>query len=315
MLQTGVAVAVGGAMTGAANFTSLAVADGGPDLPRGAIDAHVHVWTPDVAKYPLAAGYKVEDMKPRSFTPEELLAQARPVGVGRIVLIQMSFYGFDNSYMLETIQRYPGVFSGVAVINPHAYPAATMRNLKKQGVRGFRIRPNAEKKETPEAWLGTGEMRIMWECAAKERLNMCGLVNPWDLAELDKMCEKHPDTPVVVDHFARIGADGTVRDEDVKALCRLARHKHTSVKVSAFYALGQKKSPYTDLASMVKRLLEAYGPERLMWATDCPYQVQEGHNYADSIELVRSRLDFLSSADKTWLLARTAERVFFGPVS
>ena len=36
------------------------------------IDAHVHVWTPDTAHYPLAAGYKKEDMKPASFTPEEL---------------------------------------------------------------------------------------------------------------------------------------------------------------------------------------------------------------------------------------------------
>ena len=38
----------------------------------GYIDAHVHVWTPDVDHYPLAPGYKKEDMKPPSFTPEEL---------------------------------------------------------------------------------------------------------------------------------------------------------------------------------------------------------------------------------------------------
>ena len=94
-------------------------------------------------------------------------------------------------------------------------------------------------------------------------------------------------------------------------LCRLARHKHTSVKVSAFYALGKKAAPYLDLAPMTRRLLDAYGRERLMWATDCPYQVQEGHTYADSIELVRDRLDFLSDADRQWLLRKTAERVFF----
>jgi predicted TIM-barrel fold metal-dependent hydrolase len=60
------------------------------------IDAHVHIWTPDTAHYPLAEGYKKEDMKPPSFTPEQLFKNCKPVGVTRINLIQMSFYGTEN---------------------------------------------------------------------------------------------------------------------------------------------------------------------------------------------------------------------------
>src|SRR6187549_3796931 len=74
------------------------------------IDAHVHVWTPDTARYPLAPGFKKEDMAPASFTPEELFKHCKPAGVGRINLIQMSFYGFDNSYMLDAIAKHPDVF-------------------------------------------------------------------------------------------------------------------------------------------------------------------------------------------------------------
>jgi predicted TIM-barrel fold metal-dependent hydrolase len=61
----------------------------------GLIDAHVHVWTPDTAHYPLAEGYKKDDMKPASFTPEDLFKHTKPVGVDRVNLIQMSFYGFE----------------------------------------------------------------------------------------------------------------------------------------------------------------------------------------------------------------------------
>jgi predicted TIM-barrel fold metal-dependent hydrolase len=60
------------------------------------IDAHSHIWTPDLGHYPLAEGFAKADMKPPSFTAEELLAQCRPAGVGRVNLIQMVFYGFDN---------------------------------------------------------------------------------------------------------------------------------------------------------------------------------------------------------------------------
>jgi predicted TIM-barrel fold metal-dependent hydrolase len=62
----------------------------------GYIDAHVHVWTPDTAHYPLAKGFDKTDMKPASFTPEELFKHTKPAGVDRVNLIQMSYYGFDN---------------------------------------------------------------------------------------------------------------------------------------------------------------------------------------------------------------------------
>ena len=73
------------------------------------IDAHVHVWTDDIETYPLAPGFKKEDMKPPAFPPEEALAHARPCGVDRIVLIQMSYYRFDNTCMLEAMREYEGV--------------------------------------------------------------------------------------------------------------------------------------------------------------------------------------------------------------
>ncbi len=55
------------------------------------------------------------------------------------------------------------------------------------------------------------------------------------------------------------------------------------VKLSAFYALGRKRAPYTDLAPLIQHLFEAFGPKRLMWASDSPFQVQDGHRYAPSI--------------------------------
>ncbi|HEY1599360.1 MAG TPA: amidohydrolase family protein [Pirellulales bacterium] len=275
-----------------------------------AIDAHVHVWTPDTIKYPLSAGYRREEMLPPSFTPEQLIAQMRPCGVGRVVLVQMSFYGFDNAYMLDTIKRFPGIFSGIAVIDDSAArPQDEMRRLQRLGVRGFRI---YARNMPVDRWLDGAGMAAMWEYGAKEHLAMCCLVNPADLPAIDRMCEKYPDTPVVVDHFGRVGMSGEIRDADVAQLCRLARHRQTHVKVSAFYALGKKTPPYTDLAPMVRRLVEAFGPQRLMWATDCPYQVQGENTYRDSIELVRSRLDFLSPEDRQWLLRKTAALVFFG---
>jgi predicted TIM-barrel fold metal-dependent hydrolase len=83
------------------------------------------------------------------------------------------------------------------------------------------------------------------------------------------------------------------------------------VKISAFYALGQKKPPHLELIPMIKALYEAFGPQRLMWASDSPYQIQGANNYGASISLVRDKLDFITAEDRQWLLRKTAERVFF----
>ncbi len=272
------------------------------------IDAHVHVWTPDVDRYPLADNFTKQDMRPSSFTPQELMTHAKPNGVGRIVLIQMSYYGHDNSYMLDVMRAHPGVFSGVAIVNETDQPQQRMKELATQNVRGFRIQPAGRK---PTDWLASDAMQAMWKCGGDEGLAMCHLINPEFLPSVDRMCRDFPTTTVVIDHFARIGIDGVIRQRDLDNLCQLARYKNVYVKVSAYYALGQKKAPYLDLGRMIRRVLDAFGPERLMWASDCPFQLQGEHTYKASLDLIRSGLAFLTAGDREWLLRKTAERVFF----
>ena len=194
-----------------------------PKKPHpGYIDAHVHVWTSDTKKYLLAPGYRREQMQPPDFPPEELLSHAQPCGVSRIVLIQMSYYGYDNSYMLDTVSRFPGVFSGVAVIDETARPRDVMRQLAKQGVRGFRISP---KGRPLDRWLDTPGMATMWRCGSEENLSMCCLIDPEALPAVDRMCQKFPETPVVIDHIARIKADSKNRDEAVPWMAEQLRRR------------------------------------------------------------------------------------------
>lgn len=286
------------------------------------IDAHVHVWTPDLAHYPLAQGYTRENMQPRSFTPEELFKHTRPAGVTRINLIQMSYYyprdkfsgtgqDFDNRYMLDMMALHKDVFVGTAVIDPHAKePDRRMAELAKQRVRAFRIHPRLSR--LPAArWLEPAGYAAMFAAGAKHNLAMSCMIDPDCLPELDRMCKRYPDTPVIIDHLCRIGVDGTIREADVKALCAMAQHKRVLLKVGAFYALGKKQAPYTDLAPMIQAVVKAFTPRRCMWESDSPFQVANGHLYRDSIDLVRTRLNFLTNEDKDWLLRRTAEEFFF----
>lgn len=305
-LQTSAAAALA---LSATQIQGISMADDQDDL--GDIDCHSHVWTPNTDAYPLAKGLTADDLKPHSFTPEELLAIANPLGIKRVVLIQHTVYHVvDNTYITDTIQRFPkGIFSGVACLDAaKSGLEGQMNGLRQLGIRGMRIR---EGDGGVDRWSECAGMKAMWAHGPEIGIAMCPLINPEYLPEVDKMCSLYPETTVVVDHFARIGIDGTIHEKDLKNLVKLATHPHTHVKVSAYYALGKKEPPHHELIPMIRRLYDAYGPDRLMWGSDSPYQLTSPNTYADSVKLIREGIDFLTEDDKKSLMRGTAHKVFF----
>lgn len=294
-----VAAALCGAQSGAASVVQQ----------PGWIDAHSHLWTPDTSRFRLREGVTPDQLAPRSFTDEELMAVAGPEGVTQAVLIQhYPYHGWDNSYLIDAWQRNPTRFRIVGMIDDQRDDTdQQMKSLLKQGVTGFRIGPGAGRKD----WLATPGMQQMWKTAAESRQPMCCLINPENLPDVSVMCGRFPETPVVIDHFARIGITGEIVETDLNNLCGLSRHPQVRVKISAYYALGKKQPPHDELIPMIRRLYEAYGPGRLMWASDCPYQLGDRNTYRSSISLVRDRIDFVTADERRQLLRTTAEQTFF----
>jgi predicted TIM-barrel fold metal-dependent hydrolase len=272
------------------------------------IDTHVHVWSGDRGKYPIGDGFKSEGISPVAYSPEEVIALARPSGVDRIVLVQINFYGFDNSFMLEAIEKFPRVFRGVAVVDGKSEaPDEEMRRLALLGVSGVRLHPE----EITPSSLDTAGFVKMFRCAADDGLVVCFLMNPESIEVINRQCQKFPKTQLVIDHIARIGMDGEIREPDVRALCALAKYPEVRIKLSGFYALGQAKPPHLDLAPLIKRMYETFGPRRLIWGSDCPFSLTR-ETYESAISVIRDRLDFISNEDREWILGRAAEQLFFG---
>jgi predicted TIM-barrel fold metal-dependent hydrolase len=129
-----------------------------------------------------------------------------------------------------------------------------MNDLAKKGVRAFRIYPKLTE-EPIDKWLRREGYKKMFAAGARNHQALFCLIGPDALPELDRMCKDYPDTPVIIDHLSRIGADGKIRDDDVDRLCAMARHKKVMLKVGAFHALGKKKAPYDDLAPLIKKVV------------------------------------------------------------
>jgi predicted TIM-barrel fold metal-dependent hydrolase len=305
-------------LTGGALATTALLARTSYAADYGYVDAHSHLWSTDRTHYPLAPGAKEEDVKPTGFDIGTFFSVAGPEGVSRVVGIGHGpHFGTDASYLTDLLKARPGQVAVQAQLDFEA-PDATdrMRALRAQGVTAFRVVLLAPWTDyLPEQH----PLMRVYDAAAISRVAICALTSPEWLPQLDRLSEMFPATTVVIDHFARIGMDGfgqtppvpgTIKPGDIANLARLARHPLTYVKLSAYYALGRRTPPYEDMLPTIHEMIRAYGPERLMWGSDSPYQLAEGQGYRASISLIRDRLD-VTVADREWLLRKTAERVYF----
>ena len=130
------------------------------------IDSHVHIWTDDYQTYPFAPDSDPADASPVTFHVEDILGHARPCGVDRVVLVQMSYYGTDNRYMLKAMADAPDVFGGIGIVDWDD-PAVEeeMTRLAAERVYGFRVYP---RDVPPATWCDGPGFDRMFAAAARQ---------------------------------------------------------------------------------------------------------------------------------------------------
>src|SRR5262245_61050083 len=167
----------------------------------GACDCHVHIIGPQ-DKYPMVAK---RAYTPPTATVAQLKALRTRLGIARNVLVQPSFYGTDNSCMLDALAELGPSARGIAVVDPNV-PDATLRELDVKGVRGVRINLESAGIRDPKAaaalltQYGKKLKPLNWHIQIYAAITVIGAISG-QIADSP--------VPVVVDHFGQpVAADG-----------------------------------------------------------------------------------------------------------
>jgi predicted TIM-barrel fold metal-dependent hydrolase len=83
----------------------------------------------------------------------------------------------------------------------------------------------------------------------------------------------------------------------------LAKYPNVSVKVSATPGISREPYPFRDAAVHIKRVFDAYGPQRCYWGTDLTNSYAKA-SYRQRISHFTEELSFLSESDKDWVMGR-----------
>jgi predicted TIM-barrel fold metal-dependent hydrolase len=231
-------------------------------VPPGACDCHVHVFG-KAAEFPFAArrGYT-----PPPASTEELLALQRGLSLSRVVIVQPSIYGSDNSCTLDGMRRLGERVRGVAVIDDTTSNAA-LDEMHQAGVRGIRVNLETAGETDPDAArrnLLAAVERVAprgWHVQVYTRLSVVSALAD-EIARLS--------VSIAIDHFGGAQASAGIRQPGFSDLLALVKAGYAYVKVSAAYRSSDRPPAYSDVAPLARALIDA-NPDRIVWGTDWPH--------------------------------------------
>lgn len=228
-----------------------------------AVDCHAHVFTRDL---PLVGG--------RRYTPDydatiaQYLAMLDANGMSHGVLVQPSFLGTDNSYLLEALALMPTRLRGIAVVALDIGDAE-LRALDRQGVVGVRLNLLGK----PDPVFNSPEWsrhlaaisQLGWQVEVQAEAGRLPGLLP---LLIDSGCA------VVVDHFGKPDPAMGIDDPGFRYLLSVGKSRRVWVKLSAAYRNGPEGKAIAQAA--IPRLKAAFGLDRLVWGSDWPHTQFEG---------------------------------------
>lgn len=228
------------------------------------IDCHAHIFE---AGLPVIAS--------RRYTPNynayltDYISLLNASGISHAVLVQPSFLGCDNQYMLDALQVFPSRLRGVVVVEPPV-SSRTLQYMADRGVTAIRL--NLIGREIPalkdSAWqrLLQEIRQLNWHVQLHvESRHLQAVMQPLLAAKI----------AIVIDHYGRPFYSSGIKDNNLNYLFTSADSGLVWVKLSATYRIADHRQQTAIIRPLAEKFLHYFGSERLVWGSDWPHTQYE----------------------------------------
>jgi len=223
------------------------------------VDAQVHIWASGT---PIGAHRKTS-----VFTAEELLREMDAAGVDGAVIHPPGWDPGSNEVALEAARRHP---ERLAILGKFPLDRPESRGLvdgwmKQPGMLGLRfvfLQPHMK------TWPTDGTMDWLWPAAERAGVPVALLAGEF-LDVVDRVAERHPGLKLIIDHLGRPpGASPGPVWTNLDQMLALARHANVAIKATGAPSYSGQSYPYRDIHENLRRIHDAFGPQRMFWGTD-----------------------------------------------
>jgi predicted TIM-barrel fold metal-dependent hydrolase len=224
----------------------------------------------------------------------------------------------NHDFSKKAVRLFPHRFAYLFHVDPldsdlEAVMAEASRDPAMVGIRVTPTTyPNGVALWRERGWEGVFRAAEKHHVAA-----FCMLIGLDGLAGFGEAASRFPDMLFVLDHTGMAGSlsreGGTT--EQFEPVAQLARHPNIALKWSHAPRLGgpSERYPFPTALAFLQRAIDAFGRERIMWASDCT-RARVHHTWAAALTYILAAPQ-LSTVDKEWILGRTARTLLRWPAT
>jgi L-fuconolactonase len=232
------------------------------------IDAHLHFWQPACSfdNRPIAdhAAYR------RDFLPGDVAPDLDAARIDGVILVQTAPQTEESDWLVELAVRHERVLGVTAWVDLNAAQCDFDGLLARPKVVGIRAQL---RRIADAAFVARPNVVRNLGAALRAGLGVTILAEQRHHAHLAPVLDALPDGPVTLNHLGMPFAD-VERDAWRRAMRRYAQRQDVYVQVSGLPFLFGERWRDADARSVLDDILEAYGPERLLFASDWPMLVR-----------------------------------------
>jgi L-fuconolactonase len=270
------------------------------------IDAHQHFWQ-------LAArrgAWPPPELAPiyRDFHPGDLSALLVENGVSATVLVQSMPNEADTRYMLELADSHAfiGAVVGWTDLKAADAPERIAALAAHPKLRG--LRPMLQDLED-DSWIDDPALAPAVDAMLRHGLCFDALVLPRHLPALLAFARRHPQLPVVIDHLAKPAMDGAPLAQWRNDMDQLAALPQVECKLSGMVTEAGPGWTVQRLRPYAHHVLQAFGPQRVMWGSDWPV-LTLASGYAAWLDASEALLAHLDEAQRNAVFGLNARRFY-----
>jgi predicted TIM-barrel fold metal-dependent hydrolase len=299
-------------------------------------DTHAHLISDDWAGYPprpLRPEMPVPARTDYTVTAEALIQQMDQLDVATACVVQRGhLYGYDNSYIIEAGRRFPHRLLPVVILDTQdpGTPALFTDMVKNQGVRGIRM-ANVRPAHLDTAWMSSPTCMQIWKTCADLGAPVAIITFnnqvPWVLPLLRYIAKLYPQLPILIDHVGI--AWGTSlpevawgRESGIEVVMQPGPDYGIDETVGIFddtpnvyfkfteINIERMQERSVDTAPVVRRLVDRFGPERLVWGSDVGQSLK--WPFPDKVRHAVESAALLNAQERALFLHDNAARIYGG---
>lgn len=274
------------------------------------IDIHPHIISDDETRYPPAPlfGKRSDWSQERPSTVESLIAAMDAAGVAKAAVVHSSTtYGFDNAYVVDGCNQYPGRLVAVGSVDMLADDvASTIRGWADKGLAGLRIFTGGSTKDFDPSELDNPKSFKAWEMLAELGLPMCIQTGPVGLPQVAMLARKFPRVNIILDHLGRPDVLDGPPYANAASLFEIADIPNVYMKLTP-RIFGDVTKDKASAETFFPRVVEAFGARRMAWGSNFP---TSPGTLAEILATAQAGLASLSADDRSWIFGRTAQSLY-----